>query len=165
MRRTDITRHHDRLVNGKSHPVVPILAEFRGLPIIKALQDRDDAVPVLSKTPRVLESELKSSELIGGMVDSDLKKWAHTALVAFDSMLGQPNWKSASTRVLHPAERVTARFICTLCSRPPKTCATAKSLDFREACAHECVHNFRNAKRKWRAEQFVPDQKVYVCLC
>jgi hypothetical protein len=166
MRRTDITRHYDRLVKGRNNPVVPNLAEFRGLPIIKALQDRDDTMPAnLAKPPRVLESELKRSELISGMIDSDLKKWVHTALVAFDSMLGKPNWKSASTRVLHPAERVTARFICTLCSSPPKTCATAESLDFRGACAHECVRHVRKAaaKRGWRADQFVPDQKVNVC--
>jgi hypothetical protein len=174
MRHEDIARHYCRLVEGKNYPVVPNLAEFRGLPIIKALQDRDDAMPVLSssssenpgKTPRVLESELKRSELIGGMIDSDIKKWVHTALVAFDSILGQPKWKSASTRVLHPAERVTARFICTLCSSPSKTRDTPESLNFREACAHECVRYSGNAvaKRKWRANQFAPDKKVYVCL-
>ena len=174
IRRKDITRHYDRIVEGKKYPVIPILAEFRELPIIKALQDRDDAMPILSNTTnsssantRVLESELKGSELIGGMIDSDLKNWVQTALVAFDSMLGQPKWKCASTRVLHPAERVTARFICSLCSSPPKTRTFAESLDFREACAHECVRYPRKAaaKRKWRADQFVPDQKVqYVCL-
>jgi hypothetical protein len=170
MRRTDITRHYDRIVEGNNCPVIPILAEFRELPIIKALQDRDDAMPILSNTTnsssantRVLDSELKRSELIGGMIDNDLKNWVQTALVAFDSMLGQPKWKSASTRVLHPAERVTARFVCAVCSNPPKTCTTlAESLDFREACAHECVRYSRKAvsKRKWRADQFVPDHKV-----
>ncbi len=168
MRRVDITHHYNRLVQGKNHPVIPILAEFRELPIIKALQDRDDVMPVPSNTThslantRVLGSELKRSELIGGMIDSDLKNWVQNALIAFDSMLGQPKWKSASTRVLHPAERVTARFICTMCSNPLKTCATAESLDFRGACAHECVRHSREvvAKRKWRADQFVPDEKV-----
>ncbi len=167
IRRTDITRHYDRIVEGENYPVIPNLAEFRELPIVKALQDRDDAMPVLSNTTkantRVLESELKRSELIGGMIDSDLKSWVQTALVAFDSILGKPKWKSASMKVLHPAERVTARFICSVCSSPPKTCTTfAESLDFREACAHECVRYSRKAagKRKWRADQFVPDQKV-----
>ena len=170
MRREDITRHYDRILEGKNYPIIPILAEFRELPIIKALHDRDDAMPTLSNTTnsssankRVLESELKRSELIGGMIDSDLKNWVQTALVAFDSILGQPKWKSASTKVLHPAERVTARFICTVCSSPSKACATlAESLDFREACAHECVRYSKEvvAKRKWRADQFVPDQKV-----
>ena len=171
IRRTDITRHYDRIVEGKNYSVIPTLAEFRELPIIKALQDRDDAMPILPNTTnsssantRVLESELKGSELIGGMIDSDLKNWVHTALVAFDSMLGQPKWKSASTRVLHPAERVTARFICAVCSSPPKTNSTfTESLDFREACAHDCVRYSKAVtKRKWRADQFIPDQKV--CL-
>ncbi len=173
-RRDDISRHYDRLVKGKDHPVVPVLAEFRRLPIIKALQDRDDA-PLPSdtarpssakqaKSSRILESELKRSKLIGGMIDSDLKKWANTALVALDSTLGRPNWKCSSTKFLHPAERVTARFICTLCSKTPKKGATAKSLNFRETCAHWCVQYPKKAaaKRKWRTDQFVPDQKVYV---
>lgn len=172
IRRTDITRHYDRIAEGKNYPVIPILAEFRELPIIKALQDRDDAMPILlntskSSNKRVLESELKRSELIGSMIDNDLKNWAQTALVAFDAILGQPKWKSASTRVLHPAERVTARFICTVCSSPPKIRTTfAESLDFREACAHKCVRYSRKAaaKKKWRADQFVPDQKVYMSI-
>ena len=177
VRHDDITRHYYRLVEGKNYPVIPTLAEFRGLPIIKALQDRDDAMPVLSNTtrsssenlataPRILESELKRSELIGGMTDSDIKKWVHTALVAFDSILGRPKWKSASTKFLHPAEQVIARFICTLCSTPSNPRATVESLDFRGACAHECALSSGKAvaKIKWRADQFVPDQKVYVCL-
>jgi hypothetical protein len=174
MRRTDITRHYDRILEGKSYPVIPTLAEFRELPIIKALQDRDDAMPILSNktnsslaTTRVLESELKRSELIGGMINSDLKNWVQTALVAFDSILSQPKWKSASTRFLHPAERVTARFICAACSSLPKT-TFAESLDFSEACAHECVRYSGKAvaKRKWRADHFVPDQKVqYMSAC
>lgn len=167
MRRTDITHHYDRIVAAKKYTALPILAEFRELPIIKALQDRDDAMPILSNTTysssantRVLESELKRSDLIGGMIDSDLKNWVQTALVAFDSILGQPKRKKASTKFLHPAERVTARFICVLCSSPLRT--YADSLDFREACAHECVRhsNKAAAKQKWRADQFMPDQKV-----
>jgi hypothetical protein len=84
--------------------------------------------------------------------------------VALDSTLGRPNWKCSSTKFLHPAERVTARFICTLCSRPPKKGATAESLNFREACAHRCVQYPKKtaAKQEWKADQFVPDQKVYV---
>jgi hypothetical protein len=177
VRHDDITRHYYRLVEGKNYPVIPTLAEFRGLPIIKALQDRDDAMPVLSNTtrsssenlakaPRILDSELKRSELIGGMTDGDIKKWVHTALVAFDSILGRPKWKSASTKFLHPAEQVIARFICTLCSTPSNPRATVESLDFRGACAHECTLFSGKAvtKIKWRADQFVPDQKVYVCL-
>jgi hypothetical protein len=123
-------------------------AEFQRLPIIKALQDRDDA-PLPSdtarpssakqaKSSRILESELKRSKLIGGMIDSDLKKWANTALVALDSTLGRPNWKCSSTKFLHPAERVTARFICTLCSKPPKKGATVESFS-RDLRAPVCT--------------------------
>ncbi|KAI0250638.1 hypothetical protein BJV78DRAFT_1217557 [Lactifluus subvellereus] len=172
IRRADIARHRDRLVEGKNHLVVPILAEFRGFPIIKALQDREDASPFLydttrsptakqAKTPRALEFELKHSKLIGGMINNDLKKWTDTALGAFDAMIGQPNWKCASTRVLHPAERVTARFICILCRKTPKY-ATIESLDFRGACAHQCAGHPKKAvaKWKWKADHFVPDQKA-----
>jgi hypothetical protein len=173
-RRADISRHYDRIVTGKGHPVVPVLAEFRNFPIVKALQDRDDVPPVsdtthspptkLAKSSRILDTELKNSELIGGMIKNDLKKWVDTALVAFNSMLGLRNWKRASTKCLHPAERVSARFICTLCSKSPEKGATAESLNFREACAHRCVRHSKKAaiKQMWKADQFVPDKKVYV---
>jgi hypothetical protein len=173
IRRADIARHHNRLVTGKAHPVVPTLAEFRGFPIIKALQDREDSSPFLSdtagssterpkKTPRALDSELKHSGLIGSMINSDLKKWTDTMLGAFDAMLDQPNWKCASTRALHPAERVTARFICVLCPRRAKY-VTAQSLDFHEACAHQCAGHSKKAaaKWKWKPNQFALDQKVH----
>jgi len=171
MRCADISSHRDRLAKENNHPVVPVLTEFRRLPIITALQDRDDA-PHLSDAnrssstklakSRVLESELKHSELIGGMINSDIKKWTDTARVAFNSILGQPNWKSASTTFLHPAERVTARFVCTLCSKRPNKDTTVESLTFIEACAHHCPRcSTKSAgKQKWKADQFVPDKKA-----
>ncbi len=175
IRRTEIARHYDRLVERKIHPVIPILDEFRGLPIISALQDREDSAPFPSdsaqsssaspvEASQVLEPELKRSQLIGGMINSDLNRWVDTALREFDAILGQPNWKRASTKLLHPSERVDARFICTLCHGTPKRHATPESLDFRGACAHKCAGHHRKAaaKRKWRADQFVPDQKVHV---
>jgi len=172
MRCADISSHRDRLAKEKNHPVVPVLTEFRRLPIITALQDRDDAPPLsdasrsstkLAKS-RVLESELNHSELIGGMIDSDIKKWTDTARVAFNSILGGTNWKSASTTFLHPAERVTARFVCTLCSNRPNRDTTVESLTFLEACAHHCPYYSRKpaGKQKWKADQFVPDKKVHL---
>ncbi|KAI9438669.1 hypothetical protein H4582DRAFT_190173 [Lactarius indigo] len=173
IRRADIARHYDRLVEGKSHSMLPTLAEFRGLPIIKALQDRDDTAPLPSDSAnsssagpveisRVLKSELKRPQLIGGMINSDLKQWADTALREFDAILGRPNWKRASTKLLHPSERVDARFICILCHSTPKGQITPESLDLRRACAHKCANHHRKttARRKPRTEQFIPDQKA-----
>ncbi|KAH9003475.1 hypothetical protein EDB86DRAFT_2826608 [Lactarius hatsudake] len=158
IRRADIARHYDRLVERKSHPMLPTLAEFRGLPIIKALQDRDDTAPLPSdsansssagpvKISQVLKSELKRPQLIGGMINNDLKQWADTALREFDAILGQPNWKRASTKLLAPLREGHAAPV---------------SLDLREACAHGCAGHHRKAaaKRKPRADQFVPDQKA-----
>lgn len=173
MRCAEISSHRDRLAKEKNHPVVPVLTEFRRLPIITALQDRDDAPPLsdanrssstkLAKSSRVLESELKHSELIGGMINSDIEKWTNTARVAFNSILGRPDWKSASTTFLHPAERATARFICKLCSNQPNKDTTVESLTFLEACAHHCPRYSRKpaGKQKWKADQFVPDEKVH----
>jgi len=98
------------------------------------------------------------------MIDSDLKKWIETARVAFNSILGRPDWKSASTKILHPVEQVTARFICTLCSNQPNKGTTVESLTFLEACAHRCPHYSRKpaGRQKWKADQFVPDKKVHL---
>src|SRR6266404_8091122 len=175
IRRSDIGRHYDRLFVGQNYPVVPTLAQFQGLPIIKALHDREDTTffapdstrtsssrPV--KTPRILNSELKRSQLLGGMIDSDLKTWVDTALRQFDAILGQPNWKRASTKLLHPSERVDARFLCPQCQSTSKKSATPESLDFRGVCAHKCsgLHRKAAAKKRWRVDQFIPDRKVRV---
>ena len=171
MRRAEISCHRDLLAKEKNHAVVPVQTEFRRLPIIKALQDRDDAPPLSdtvrsssakpAKSSRALESELKHSELLRGMIDSDLKKWTDTTRMAFDSILGRPNWKSASTRFLRPSERVTARFICTLCSNQPNKGTTVESLTFLEACAHRCPrHSRKTGGQTWKVDQFVADKKV-----
>ncbi|KAH9026212.1 hypothetical protein EDB85DRAFT_177955 [Lactarius pseudohatsudake] len=113
IRRADIARHYDRLVERKSHPMLPTLAEFRGLPIIKALQDRDDTAPLPSdsansssagpvKISRVLKSELKRPQLIGGMINSDLKQWADTALREFDAILGTTKLEASIDEVTPP---------------------------------------------------------------
>lgn len=172
IRRADIAGHYDRLIERKSHSVFPPLVEFRALPIIRALQDREDTTPFPSdsansrpvKIPRILKSELKRSQLISGMIESDLDRWADTTLREFDAILGKPNWRRASTKPLHPSERVNARFICTQCHSTPKGHADPESLDFFGACAHKCVGHHRKvaAKRKWSANQFVPDQKVHI---
>lgn len=172
IRRADIAGHYDRLIERKSRSIFPPLKQFRALPIIRALQDREDASPFPShgassgpaKIPRVLKSELKRSQLIGGMIESDLDRWADTALRAFDAILGQPNWRRASTKLLHPCERVVARFICNPCHSTRKGHAAPESLDFRGACAHQCAGHQRKAaaKRTWSANQFVPDQKVHI---
>ena len=172
IKRADIAGHYDRLIERKSHSIFPPLVEFRALPIVRALQDREDASPFPSdsansrpvKKPRVLKSELRRSQLIGGMIESDLGRWADTTLKEFDAILGQPNWRRASTKLLHPSERVNARFICNLCHRTRKGHAAPESLDFRGACAHQCAGHHRKAaaKRKWSANQFVPDQKVHI---
>lgn len=70
MRRANISRHRDRLAKEKNHPVVPVLAEFRRLPIITALQDRDDA-PLLSDTVRPSSTLAKSSHVL----ESELKRF------------------------------------------------------------------------------------------
>ncbi|KAI0261582.1 hypothetical protein BC834DRAFT_458879 [Gloeopeniophorella convolvens] len=163
IRRAEIAQHYDRMIARDRRRPMPPLAEFRRLPIIKALQDREDATPSQSKTSnplRILEPELKSSEFIASMIDGDLKKWVDTARKAFDAMLGYPNWKSASTKLVPPAERVTSRFVCTLCRRVPKGDVETGSLDFRGACAHQCPRSSKRAMVVWKADQFTVDQKA-----
>jgi hypothetical protein len=66
IRRADIAGHYDRLIERKSHSVVPPLVEFRGLPIIRALQDREDASPFPSDSailPRKAGQNTTSAEV------------------------------------------------------------------------------------------------------
>lgn len=188
-RQTDIERHHQRIKSSGAYGLVPTLAEFRKLPTMKAMVDKDTAS---------IDEELRRSDLIAALLRDNLKKWLEDARTGLAKLLGVVNYKNASTKVctfplvremtswrdshgrvqrlpvscnrlqrgflvtdsyllqvLHPAERVTARFLCVTCGNK------AVSLDFAGVCKHECQKMSRGAlKAPWTAERFVADTKV-----
>ncbi|TFY70792.1 hypothetical protein EVG20_g2203 [Dentipellis fragilis] len=133
--------------------VLPSLSEFRRLPIIVILQHKE------KPNREGVASELKERS-IADLLRHDLQKWTANAKSALAKVLGYPSWNNPSSKVLHPADRLTARFLCTRCNHVSRKYASDGSLDFAGACQHECLGPTKKSKTLvWSADQFVPDQK------
>lgn len=162
--RQDIAGLYERLRSGSVHTYLPSLPTFRQLPVISMLQtaERD------KKSPSAVET-LEKNPVMNDLLNNQLKKWTDKAKMDFGAILGFPkNWKHASKNILHPVERVTARFVCTRCQRVDVKYREDGCLDFTGACKHECgVGNQkkgrirkRGPKSIWDSKNFAKDDKV-----
>lgn len=155
-RRQEVERYYNSLRSSGDYKVLPTLAEFRKIPVIRVLQSKT------SDSKTTVAEELKQSPFLKDLVHDDLKKWIDTARVALSTTLGFPDWKGAGTRKLHPVARLTARFKCTKCHKVAKKYEQDGCLDFAGACGHTCpdLDKKRRAKDVWNVNQFVRDDKV-----
>jgi hypothetical protein len=103
-RREEVEKHFRFLK--PSHQVFPNISQFRELPVIKLLRTR------VSK--KSVSTELKHPMISRWFCD-DLEKWREAAKAALAGVLGCHDYTSTSKQVLHPVERITARFRCTKC--------------------------------------------------
>lgn len=96
---------------------------------------------------------------------SELGGWKEKAKMELGAVLGYPNWKTASKNILHPTERITARFLCKRCVKLPIRYRDDGCFDFAGACLHECPAEKRKTKNlPWRADNFVKDEKAIATL-
>jgi len=159
--RKDVEKYYHALRSAKRYPFLPSLATFRRLPVIEMLQ---------SSSAENIADTLHKDRMIQELVKSQVEKWSNKAKAELAVTLGFPkNWKNANKNVVHPVERVTARFICKKCKRLDDKHRTDGCLDFAGACLHECgignEKRGRVAKGKkaiWNADNFVRDDKVYL---
>lgn len=155
VRRADVAQHYNRLRSAKTEEALPTLDVFRKIPIINSLQRKETSQSGVSK-------ELKASPLVGELLRDELRKWREAAKASLAATLGYPDWKTASTKKLHPVDRLTARFQCQICHKVATRYMEAECLDFAGACAHQCPHLKKKQRGKavWCSEQFVRDDKV-----
>ncbi|CAA7269347.1 unnamed protein product [Cyclocybe aegerita] len=138
--RKDVEGVYNRLRSAKTYQYLPSLVTFRTLPVISLLQTAEKlpGAPSHATGPKVAET-LQNNPVMKEMLASQLRKWADNAKQDISQTLGFPrNWKSASKNVVHPAERVTARLLCTRCNRVDSKYSQDGCLDFAGACRHEC---------------------------
>lgn len=146
---------------------MPSLSTFRQLPVIAMLQSAE------SSASASVAQTLSSNEVMQKLLDTQLKKWTEKAMQDLGYTLGFPkNWKNASKNILHPVERVTARFLCKKCQRVDVKYRDDESLDFAGACLHECgIGNAKKGRAQrgrrnvWESSKFVKDDKVsHLCV-
>lgn len=157
-RRKDVAGLYQRLSDssGASGPL-PTLPEFRQLPMVQRIQYKP------SNTPNAaVAQELKNSQLVVSLVNEEVTHWRNETKTAFAALLGTKSWRSASSKKLHPVDRLTARFRCKTCdSRGHSHGWNATSLDFDGACKHQCrSRNGAPSKRRWSVDNFIPDVKA-----
>lgn len=160
--RRDVETLYHRLRSKRENKFIPSLSTFRQLPVIAMLQSAE------SSASASVSQTLSSSEVMQKLLDTQLKKWTDKAMQDLGHALGYPkNWKHASKNILHPVERVTARFLCQKCQRVDVKYRDDECLDFAGACLHECgVGNAKKGrvqqgkKNIWDSSKFVKDDKV-----
>lgn len=156
--RDDIEQHYNRLRSQQLAIILPPIAAFRKLPIIAMLQ----ASPTTAEISNVSQT-LQATKWVGDQLDAELKQWVENAKAQLGAILGHPNWKTSSKVILHPCDRITARFRCKNCPRLPLKNISEGCLDFAGACVHECVGMSNVQKRHqkaWDPDKFVKDDKA-----
>ena len=156
-RRKDVATLYQKLSIAEAVQVLPPLPVFRNLPMVQRIQFKPTNAPSVA-----VAKELKQSTLIVSLVDEEVARWRTDARAALAAVLGVNSWRSASTKKLHPVDRLTARFRCKECdSRGCSRGWDVVSFDFAGACRHQCKNkNGKWLKKPWKAENFVPDLKV-----
>ncbi|KAG6844315.1 hypothetical protein H0H87_007844 [Tephrocybe sp. NHM501043] len=167
--RADVAEHHQRLRSKQPRLVLPPLGDFRRLSIIQILQGTSPATveyPVKQGSLSVSATLLKETWVIERL-NTELRQWRENAKKDLGTVLGFPNWKTASSKVLHPVERLTARFLCKSCdSKLPSRFLTDGCLDFAGACAHVCFPKKKAKKVEgtWTADDFVKDERAIAAV-
>ena len=136
----------------------PTLGLFRSLPVVSSLQNKE------GKTNLELLKKI-SIPSVKMMISNDLSTWRDLTSRKFSSLLGFKDYRTISTKTLHPLDRLTSRFNCLNCRRYyTKTRGSVSEivLDYKEACSHVCQFTppHRRNDALWRVEQFVLDRKV-----
>ncbi|KAI0654549.1 hypothetical protein C8Q70DRAFT_925466 [Cubamyces menziesii] len=159
-----INREKEHILKARRHSVedvykrlqqdttlLPPLYEFRKLSVVKTYEASSS-----KKSPGL------SDAFISEVLKDNLEQWVETARAGLAASLGYPAWKTMSKRLLHPVDRLTARFLCKKCSAAGKDAGVDGGMDFASACRHECAHLSKKARatQRWNAYNFVPDQRA-----
>lgn len=163
--REQALQHHSRLCSaipaqGESRKPVPAVSAFLKLPVLDLLQSPGSLPDGAS-----VSKTLKKDALVTCIIEDQVAQWTDKARQDFGVMLGYPaEWKSANKNLVHPAERLSARYLCKKCKYLPTKYRDDECLDFAGACAHQCVIGNKKAKKnkqaKWNASNFKKDDKV-----
>ncbi|KAF9051539.1 hypothetical protein BJ165DRAFT_1449516 [Panaeolus papilionaceus] len=187
--RADIEALYNTLRSKPTNHIFPPLSVFRKLPVVGLLQSTHPPEATKPSTPwyllqkdakkphgeKELLKALDGNKMISKMIDTQVKDWINQARDDLAVVLGFPKgWKSASSLVVHPVDRLTARWICIKCAPLNGEGYANKwrideSLDFEGVCKHECGKDGlnvqgrkakNNQKIEWKASNFQRDEKV-----
>ncbi|EDR08227.1 uncharacterized protein LACBIDRAFT_327282 [Laccaria bicolor S238N-H82] len=166
--REEALQHHSRLrsavpAQGESRKPAAVSA-FLKLPVLDPLQS-----PGSLPDDTSVSKTLKKDPFVTCILEGQVAQWTDKARQDFGVMFGYPaEWKSANKNIVHPAERLSARYLCKKCKYFPTKYRDDECLDFAGACAHQCVVGNPKAKKngqaKWTVPNFKKDDKASAAL-
>ncbi|KAH9939554.1 hypothetical protein B0H21DRAFT_35411 [Amylocystis lapponica] len=148
-RREAVAKQYNRLKADKdTDRVLPTLPEFRKLSVMKVMQSKNSVA-----------LDPKNTALVAELLVDNLDRWENDARAALAGVLG---CRTAGKTMLHPVDRLTARFQCKKCMKAAGMPAADGALTFAAACEHRCPHltKKQRSRESWRADQFEPDQRA-----
>ncbi|KAG6919822.1 hypothetical protein DXG01_000327 [Tephrocybe rancida] len=164
----DVAVHHQRLRSKQPPIVLPSLEVFRRLPIIEMLQGTSPATVEypLKDNAQSVSTTLQKQAWVVERLNTELRQWREKAKKDLSVVLGFSDWKTASSKVLHPMDRITALFSCKVCSKVPSRYRETDCFDFAGACAHACRTTKKDKKVDgvWMATNFAKDEKAIMAL-
>ncbi|KAJ3895268.1 hypothetical protein GG344DRAFT_39069 [Lentinula edodes] len=157
--RRAVEKHYNRLRALKQETPLPSLPSFRRLPTIHQIQQS------VGQSEKEVDTSLQSQP-IQTLVHSELAKFHLEAKNSLAAILGFQNWKSPSSRKLHPADRLTARFQCRTCHRVEAKYKEFGSLDYAGAIMHSCSVTLDKSipQRPFKAARFEKDTKAIATI-
>ncbi|KAJ3905299.1 hypothetical protein F5879DRAFT_752754 [Lentinula edodes] len=157
--RRAVEKHYNRLRALKQETPLPSLPSFRGLPTIRQIQQS------VGQSEKEVDTSLQS-QAIQTLVHSEIAKFHLEAKNSLAAILGFQNWKSPSSRKLHPVDRLTARFQCRTCHRVEAKYKDFGSLDYAGAIMHSCSVTLDKSipQRPFKAARFEKDTKAIAAI-
>lgn len=147
--------------------ILPPLSTFLRLPTIASLLNftgaeyKDDFSACSTRDDISDLCDLLEEPEVDIVIRSELYKWEAGARQRFSQLLGFPRWVSASATVLHPLDRLTARFRCKKCHSVSNRYKADSCLDFVGVCRHTCkTADGSEASEAWDASRFARDERV-----
>ncbi|KAF5379215.1 hypothetical protein D9615_005883 [Tricholomella constricta] len=162
--RESVAQHYQRLRSKQPPVILPSLPVFRRLPVVAMLQGSSPST--VGEGPSKVSEALQKEKFVIERLETELKMWRMQAKEDLGTVLGYPNWRTASTKVLHPVERITARFLCAVCSKVQIRYRDDGCLDFAGACAHLCrgIKKQKKDDEVWKPQRFIKDDKASAAL-
>ncbi|KAK0219942.1 hypothetical protein IW262DRAFT_1381403 [Armillaria fumosa] len=151
-----VEKHYERLRCKKAEVPLPPLASFRKIPIIHTIQ-------TTPPSPEFDVAKQLQTTLVASLLKSELSAWRSQAKVALAATLGFANWKSASSKRLHPVDRINARFRCKKCAHIENKYKEDGCFDFFGVCSHQCSKNL-SGKQEWNVTRFLKDDKACAAM-
>lgn len=127
---------------------------------------------------RLLESQPTSSSInvaqelkgksMNALLEGNLETWRNEVKEALAAKLGYTSFSTPRSNVLHPADRLTARFRCQRCNHFEVNCKKDGCFDFAGACAHQCAkpgsEKTPDEWKLWTSDIFIKDEMASAAI-